>query len=234
MDSDATCLNYIKSYCQIVPGCIWLNGKEFFKTNQNPVVMDDFFNAVYKHAGINYRKFFKMDALSKLGFIASEILLAGIDREQPKPDMGIILFNKSSSLDADLNFQVTIKDKENFFPSPKEFVYTLPNIVTGEIAIRNKIYGETVFHVMSHFAGDTICWTIDDALLHAGIKYALAGWVEVDAFKKDFNCLMMLCTSDQGKKEIEKNESYLPYDPDEFDDLDFDNVRDLYREIKNL
>ena len=166
-------MSLIKSYCQIVPGWAGLNGETYFETKQKPFVMKNFFHALYEHIGIDYRKFYKMDALSKLGFLASEILLAGSDRNQPKPDMGIILFNKSSSLVADMNYQKTIQDKENFYPSPAEFVYTLPNIVAGEIAIRNKIYGETVFYTLRHFSEDSIYKVVEDAMCYAGINYAL-------------------------------------------------------------
>jgi len=226
-------MTLIKSYCQIIPGWAGLNGETFFKTKRNPMVIKDFFHALYEHLGIDYRKFYKMDALSKLGFLASEMLLAGSDRELPKPDMGIILFNKSSSLAADMNYQQTIRDKENFYPSPAEFVHTLPNIVAGEIAIRNKIYGETVFYTQPHFCTDTICETVDDAMCFAGIKYALTGWIEVDAFKNKFECLMMLCVSKQGKTAIDNSESFLSPKPDDvyhhkFHDLNEYHISRLY------
>ena len=208
-------MNFIKSYCQIIPGQVWLNEEKYFSSNRDPFVMDNFFHDLYRCKGIDYRKFYKMDALSKLGFLASEILLTGSDREHPKPDMGILLFNMSSSLEADMNYQMTIQDKENFFPSPSEFVYTLPNIVAGEIAIRNKIYGETVFYALPFFNSLTMCAIINDAMYYSGIKYALAGWIEIDVISNQLNCLMMLCASKQGKTAIEKSESYLPKKPDD-------------------
>ena len=193
-------MSYIKSYCHIVPGSVWLNGKKTFQIKQKPFMMNDFISAIYSHSGIDYRKFYKMDALSKLGFLASEILLAGSDREQPKHDMGIVLINRSSSLEADINYQKTIQDKENFFPSPAEFVYTLPNIVTGEIAIRNKIYGETAFYSCSAFSPATIHPLIEDTLKYAGIKCALAGWIDVDVYRNYLNCCLMLCSSKMENK----------------------------------
>ncbi|MBO7645775.1 MAG: 3-oxoacyl-ACP synthase, partial [Prevotella sp.] len=42
-----------------------------------------------------------------------------------KPD-AVILFNRSSSVIADREFEKTIKDDADFFPSPSLFVYTLP------------------------------------------------------------------------------------------------------------
>jgi hypothetical protein len=134
-----------------------------------------------------------MDALSKLGFLASELLLVDFDREALKEDMGIIFFNKSASLDADMKFQKTIQHKKDFFPSPSDFVYTLPNIVMGEIAIRNKIHGETVFYVIPEFQGDTIYDILKDTFLFSGMNYLLAGWTEVDTFANTLNIIMLLC-----------------------------------------
>ena len=226
------CMNFIKSYCRIVPGHVWLNGEAYFKSTRNPFVMNDFFSAIYEHARTDYRKFYKMDALSKLGFLASELLLAGSDREQPKPDMGIVFFNRSSSLAADMNYQKTIQHKEDFYPSPADFVYTLPNIVAGEIAIRNKIYGETVFYTKPNFSGDTVSRIINDAMSASGIKFALTGWIEVDVHNNMVDCLMMLCTPKQGK--TLKNSPSLPAGFEgvyagENIILDAFNILDLYK-----
>ena len=185
-------MSIIISYCKILPGNVSLNGEEYYMSSCKPFIMNNFFSSVYEHVGIDYRKFYKMDALSKVGFLASELLLKGIDREEPKQDMGIIFFNKSSSLEADMKYQKTIQDSENYFPSPADFVYTLPNIVMGEIAVRNKIYGETVFYVMSDFSPKYISEMIDNTLNHSGLKCVLTGWVEVD-INNTLNCMMLLC-----------------------------------------
>ena len=77
--------------------------------------------------------------------MASELLLQaeGAERFVPREDRAVVFFNRSASLQADTAYQATIQDPDNFYPSPAAFVYTLPNIVTGEIAIRNKYFGET-------------------------------------------------------------------------------------------
>ena len=205
-----------KSYCRIVNGCVTLNGELFFESDCKPEIhtnlssddshnfapeenlrqAHDFFSAVYERLGVDYRKFYKMDALSKLGFLASELLLKDTDRETPKGDMGIALFNRSSSLEADSRYQKTICDKNNFFPSPSEFVYTLPNIVTGEIAIRNKIYGETAFYVVADLHKDMLYEAIGNMVNFAGMKCVLAGWTEVDAFTGKYDGFMVLCEAE--------------------------------------
>lgn len=102
---------------------------------------------IYKQQIGGYPKFYKMDPLAKLGFIASELLLSqeAAERFVDREDRAIVLVNRSASLAADQKYEETIQIGENYFPSPADFVYTLPNIVTGEIAIRNHYYGETNF-----------------------------------------------------------------------------------------
>lgn len=103
--------------------------------------------SLYRQMIGNYPKFYKMDGLSRLGFVASEILLNAEKGETDK-ERAIIFFNHSSSIASDRNYKESINDKDNYFPSPSIFVYTLPNIVTGEIAIRNHFHGETSFFIL--------------------------------------------------------------------------------------
>lgn len=108
--------------------------------------------SLYKQMIGDYPKFYKMDGLSRLGFVASEILLNAekgeTEEERKEEERAIIFFNHSSSIASDRNYKESIKDKDNYFPSPSIFVYTLPNIVTGEIAIRNHFHGETSFFIL--------------------------------------------------------------------------------------
>jgi hypothetical protein len=180
----------LKNYCRILPDRLLLNGKVLFESAQKPVEMHRFLSDIYNHLGIDYRKFFKMDALSKAGFLASELLLKDFDRDQPKEDMGIIFFNRSSSLDADEAYQQTIREKDNYFPSPAVFVYTLPNIVAGEIAIRNKIHGETAFYVARDFQIGLIEEIARGAFTDTGLKYLLTGWIEIYQGALDV-CMML-------------------------------------------
>ena len=212
-------MSYIKSYCRIVPGRVLLNGDVYLESTDIQFSVHDFFSAVYERLGVDYRKFYKMDALSKLGFLASELLMEGVDKDMPKEDIGIILFNRSSSLETDCRYQKTIQEKNDFFPSPSEFVYTLPNIVTGEIAIRNKIYGETAFYVVSDFQTDIISDTIDNAINFAGMRHVLAGWVEVDTTSGDFSCLMLLCEAESLSYELAKNKQLNTLTPDSLGNL---------------
>ncbi len=141
---------------------------------------DSFLTQLYRKFKLDYPKFFKMDVLCKAGFIASEILLAqeGGDRFVPRADRAVILFNRYSSLHADSMFQRTIADKESFYPSPSVFVYTLPNIVTGEISIRNKYHGESSFLLLPEKDQGTMLQAVERAFLDPETTSVLAGWVE--------------------------------------------------------
>ena len=189
-------MGYIKSYCRIAPGRVILNGEVYFESDNKPFVTREFLSAVYERQKGDYRKFYKMDVLSKLGFLASELVLEGFDRDMVKEDMGIAVFNRSASLEADREYQKTIQDKEDFFPSPAEFVYTLPNIVTGELSIRNKIHGETAFYITPEFQAESIINVVNNMINFAGMKYVLTGWLEADIFTDTFSCLMVLCCAE--------------------------------------
>ncbi|WP_277820888.1 hypothetical protein [Muribaculum caecicola] len=133
---------------------------------------------LYREFVGDYPKFFKMDSLCKLGFIGSELLLKGINAEE-KENAAIILFNRNGSLITDRNYQKTITD-DNYFPSPALFVYTLANIVTGEIAIRNKIYGESSFYVLNNQDMDLMNDIINNTYLTSSPTFILTGWVDFD------------------------------------------------------
>lgn len=128
----------------------------------------------------DYPKFFKMDILCKLGFIASELLLQaeGAPRFTDRADRAVLFFNHSSSIQADQAFEATIRDRSDFFPSPSVFVYTLPNIVTGEIAIRNHYYGETNFIILNERDDECIRQVTEAAFAEPTTTSAIAGWIE--------------------------------------------------------
>jgi 3-oxoacyl-[acyl-carrier-protein] synthase-1 len=134
---------------------------------------------LYRSLKLDYPKFFKMDNLSKLGFLASEKIFENEEhRFEPREDIAVICFNSSSSLEIDTQYQKTIQDNENYFPSPSLFVYTLPNIVAGEIAIRNKFLGETSFYITENFDAEQIYRIVNNAFLDKNVNFVLATWVE--------------------------------------------------------
>ena len=160
----------------ITPNEVILDGKTLDHNEQGGALLTE----LYRTYVGDYPKFFKMDTLSKLGFVASELLLQAEDepRFEAREDRAVVFFNRSASLQADTAYQATIQEPENFFPSPAAFVYTLPNIVTGEIAIRNKYYGETSFIVLPENDPEIMAQQLQLAFLDTMTQSILGGWLD--------------------------------------------------------
>lgn len=153
--------------------------------------------ALYKQYMGDYPKFYKMDGLSRLGFIASEILLqqegektradvkeskerADVKEESHAFDRGIVLFNHSSSIASDRKYLASIANPAEYFPSPSVFVYTLPNIVTGEIAMRHGYHGETSFYILPHNDQKLMSVILNATFLDPATQSILGGWLDYE------------------------------------------------------
>jgi 3-oxoacyl-[acyl-carrier-protein] synthase-1 len=163
---------------EITPKAVTVDGKQMACEGEGKALLTD----LYKRYIDNYPKFYKMDPLCRLGFVASELLLQaeGDRRDTPRDDRAIILFNRSSSIQADEAYQASIQDAEDYFPSPAAFVYTLPNIVTGEIAIRNHYQGETSFYILPERNDQLMQQILDASLGDKTTKSILGGWIDYE------------------------------------------------------
>ena len=173
--------NYIISdYCIIRNNRIVLNGEVVYTGNESSPA--EFFAAAYRHNNISYAKFFKMDNLCKLGILASELLLRGknISDIYAGDEVGILLSNAGSSIDTDRNHQKSISKRDEYFPSPSVFVYTLANIVIGEICIRHKLFGESFFLIEKEFDAKRLYEQVNQWLNEEIVRCCLTGWVEID------------------------------------------------------
>ena len=176
----------------ISSGKVLVNGRALEHESTGSAMLTE----IYRAHIADWPKFFKMDTLSKVGFVASELLL----KERAEVRMGseeyssfraVMLFGTTASLCADRNYQETIQDAGNYYPSPALFVYTLPNIVTGEIAIRNHYRGETQFVVVERFDAQQMAFHLQNVFQDSVTGSVLAGWVDSSA-NDDFECFMTL------------------------------------------
>lgn len=137
---------------------------------------------LYKRFVGDYPRFYKMDMLSRLGFIASELLIQREQQERfvPTESRAVILFNHSSSLHTDRTYLQTISSPDDYFPSPSLFVYTLPNIVTGEIAIRNHYHGETSFYILPRCDEAVISQVQQAAFCDTSTTSMITGWLDCE------------------------------------------------------
>lgn len=130
---------------------------------------------LYRELAGDYPKFFKMDIASKLGFLLTEMLVAGEpDRFTPRQDRAVLVFSRQGCIANDRHYAESMAD----FPSPALFVYTLPNIVTGEIAIRNKFAGETSAYVLESFDQEQMLALVRQAFLDRDTRSAIVAWID--------------------------------------------------------
>ncbi len=191
---------YISDFCIIRDNRVFKNGEQIYVDTESEN-LKDFAKGIYKFMELKYPKFHKMDELCKLGFLASEVLLK--DVENLREDTALVLSNKASSLDTDRKHQISIQDKNNFYPSPAVFVYTLPNIILGEISIKNKMKSENAFFVTETFDAGFIT-KYSKVLMHTGkASNVICGWVDLDNDKYD---VFLAFLSKKGKKELTKEE----------------------------
>ena len=182
---------YISASCIITDNSVFKNNQQVFE-NREPN-LTDFLISIYRHLNIQYPKFHKMDNLSKLGWLANEILLQGsFDLGQYRSeDIGIVLSNANSSLDTDIKYQESTKE----MASPALFVYTLPNIVIGEI-----FKGENAFFISENFDAPYIQQYISGLLQNNILQCCICGWVEV--LKNNYKACLFLIEKDKSTNSV--------------------------------
>ena len=184
--------NTILHYCKIEKNSVILNNKLIITKNEE-ISFSEFSKLLYSKIKLNYPKFFKMDNLSKLALITSEYLLSNYyNKVEKSKNISIILSNKSSSLITDRDFQKTIDNKDNYFPSPSLFVYTLPNISIGEICIKNNITGENIFFITENFNPKLINEYASTIINNHNKEIILCGWVDFD--EDNFKAFMYIAS----------------------------------------
>jgi hypothetical protein len=189
---------YISGYCTIQDSHIMLNGEEYFSAPDSEFA--EFAKLAYRYAGTDYAKFFKMDNLSKLSFIAADLLL---NNEPDNSNTALLFANTSSSLDTDVKYNESIVNEDNYFPSPAVFVYTLPNICMGEISIRHKLYTENSFFIFDDFNPAFFANYAALLLDTNKAEKVLCGWVEF--FKNDYKAFMYLVSKEGIIEHSDKN-----------------------------
>jgi len=190
---------YISEYCSIRNGIVSKNGEPYYKDNSANTIKE-FAKGVYKYMNLAYSKFHKMDELCKLSFLAAEVLLA--DFKSIPEDTALVLSNAASSLETDRKHQQSINGDEKF-ASPAVFVYTLPNIMMGEISIRHQLKSENAFFVSQKFDTSFID-TYSRILLDTGkASSVICGWVDLDSNKYD---VFLAFVAAEGKEILTKEQ----------------------------
>lgn len=189
---------------QIIVNDILVSQTHSVKITQDEIIVDgnrldvksrakEMLTEVYKTKIGDYPKFYKMDMLSRLAFVASELLIGAEGQRTLNSNpstlnysRAIVLFNHSSSIIADRQYVKSI-EKDDFFPSPAAFVYTLPNITTGEIALRNGYHGETSFYLLAERNEKLMQRVIKSTFIDRDIKSVIGGWIDCPS-EDEFEC----------------------------------------------
>ncbi len=176
---------YIISSCAISNNTVLKNNKNIFSTTD--INFQSFLLSLYRFTKVEYPKFYKMDSLSKLGWLASEILIKdeSIIKQAAPEEVSIVITNANSSLDTDIKYFQTIETA-----SPALFVYTLPNILIGEICIRNNFKGENACFVFEDFNAAFITQYVNELFINNNSKFCICGWVDV--LQEEYKAVLFL------------------------------------------
>ena len=162
---------YISKYIEIKEGCIYKNGELEMQSSTSD--FSDMMKEWYKSLHLSYPKFYKMDDLCKMAFIASERLLEG----ETSKEIALLFSNSEASLDTDIKHQQSIQTTDAYFPSPAIFVYTLPNIAIGEVSIRHQLKTESAFLVSDEYPIEEMHTYTEYLLQHKKAEKVLCAWI---------------------------------------------------------
>jgi hypothetical protein len=164
----------IIQYCHIRNGAVFFNGQLDYEATSGD--FETFAENTYKHFEIRYPKFYKMDNLSKLGFLCAELTLKNSNLSKYKPEnIAINVVNKNSSIDTDIRYNNLIAKGAS---SPAIFVYSLPNIMTGEICIRHNIKGDNLLFLSDKYDTGLQCNYVDSLFDMNVCEAVVCGWID--------------------------------------------------------
>ena len=172
----------------ILPDGVTLDGRPLPVQSQGAGLLSEIYR---KYVG-DYPKYHKMDSLSRLAFLATELLLSRSDVPQDS-GRATILFNRTSSVVADRCHLGSIAKPGEFYPSPSVFLGTLPNIATGEIAIRHGYTGETSLYITDFRDEALMKKVVSSSFSPGGFRSLICGFVDCDrgdSFEADLKILV--------------------------------------------
>lgn len=172
----------------ILPDGVTLDGRPLPVQSQGAGLLSEIYR---KYVG-DYPKYHKMDSLSRLAFLATELLLSRGDVPQDS-ERATILFNRTSSVVADRCHLGSIAKPGEFYPSPSVFLGTLPNIATGEIAIRHGYTGETSLYITDFRDEALMKKVVSSSFSPGGFRSLICGFVDCDrgdSFEADLKILV--------------------------------------------
>lgn len=174
--------------CRILDGQVWIDEEQ---KCADAGEFGDFIRLAFKALNQPNMKFYKMDDLCKLGYTAVSWLLQ--DFEIDGLTTGIVFENRAASLDTDRKHQDIIDRLGDLEASPAVFVYTLPNVVMGEICIRHKIQGENTFFISEHKSLGFLKEYASLLMAKQKLRTCIYGWCELDGERYEADLHLLKC-----------------------------------------
>ena len=147
---------------------------------------------IYRNMLDDCPRFYKMDVFNRLVYVASQLLVKEESPEDRDDYRAVVLFNGASTVVADRKHIATVSGSEGFFPSPSVALFTLPNIVTGEIAISNGYKGETSLYILDRRNSPLMEQIVEATFAGSEARSMMTGWVDCtseDTFEADIRIL---------------------------------------------
>ena len=164
-------------HLRITPEGLWVDGQAVPLEARGAALITE----IFKKYLADGSRFFKMDLYSRLAYVGTSLLakdsLKGCDPE----DIALFVFTQQGSLLADRKHLSSFSNPDEFFPSPAVFINTLPNVVLGEIAVKNNIKGETTLVLLPGRDDKTIQQIMEASLSATRPAVVLYGWVDCSA-----------------------------------------------------
>ena len=140
-------------------------------------------------------RFFKMDLYSRLAYVGTSLLAKDALSACDPEDRAMVIFTENGSVLADRKHLSTFSNPEEFFPSPAVFINTLPNVVLGEIAVKNDIKGETTLVLLPRRDEAAMHRIVEATTAATKPSALLCGWVDCageDSFVADLKLMKIL------------------------------------------
>ncbi len=180
---------FITSHAKINKSGVYINKKQKCALD-SALDTKNILKTIYKNYQLKYPKFYKMDLLGKLAFLSTELMLKNkaLSSVYPSDKVGVVLNNADATLNTDKKFMQSLSS----IPSPAVFVYTLPNIMIGEICIRHKITGENAFFVSEKPTSDFLFQYIQQLFFSNQVKALISGWINLNPENENFKSAVVL------------------------------------------
>ena len=162
---------------RITPDGLWVDGQTVAVENRGSALVTE----IFKKYLADGSRFFKMDLYSRLAYVATSLLAKDALETSDPEDRAMVIFTQNGSVLADRKHLSTFANPEEFFPSPAVFINTLPNVVLGEIAVKNSIKGETTLVLLPDRDEPTMQRIIDATLSATRPSVLICGWVDCEA-----------------------------------------------------